>query len=44
MLRCLKRMKTLEADNPKLHLCLMKFLRLGLKTKRFISIDVDFRF
>ncbi|CAF0981001.1 unnamed protein product [Rotaria sordida] len=28
MLRCLKRMKKLESNNAKLHLCLMRFLKL----------------
>ncbi|CAF3920737.1 unnamed protein product, partial [Rotaria magnacalcarata] len=27
MLRCLKRMKKLDSNNPKVHLCLMKFLK-----------------
>ncbi|CAF4248555.1 unnamed protein product [Rotaria magnacalcarata] len=28
MLRCLKRMKKIDANNAKLHSCLMKFLKL----------------
>lgn len=34
MLRCLKRMKKLEADNPKLHSYLMRFLKLGKRMQK----------
>ena len=34
MLRCLKRMKKLDANNAKLHSCLMKFLKQSKKNQK----------
>ena len=41
MLRCLKRMKKLDADNPKLHSALMKFLKLSKRMRRRVSDEIS---
>ncbi len=44
MLRCLKRMKKLDSNYPKLHSCLMKFLKLSKTIFDFVGFLLLFKY